>query len=655
MHAVAERSEIGRAGCRRYRAGAVSDREQKLVRRGFGWVPSFVLESTRTNITPPACVTQPERQVFGMVLLSSVKPATTVRRVVAPVAMRIGCALLAALSIGARPAPAGTQEFDLLIRGGMVLDGTGNPAFRADLGVIGDEIAALRLLPGASALRVIDASGLHVAPGFIDMHSHADRFFADTILAGRQARNLVMQGITTSVFGPDGRNRAWPISAEAELFRTPGVATNVVPMVGHGHVRGLVMGADYERPATPEEVERMAALVRSGMEDGAWGLGAGPEYRPGRFSTREELIVLAKVVADYDGFYYAHQRSQSPLPLWQLPSIVEEQPLTGTDGMRETIEIGRATGIRVVGTHIKAKGTDTWGHSSTDILLIRESRRAGVQVYLDQYPYETFGGGPVGVIPAWGYAKPGTDRTGGNDSPLWRDDSIMADPLGNLRANLADPELRRELEIDTDYTLRLQGGAERHIVVVAPDFPEAVGRTLVELAEEAGRTPFEQLVHFALEAGEDAPRGGARFRPVAGHATDVAAYMRQEYTATSTDGFVSLATSPGQHPRSYGAFPRKIGHYARDLGVISLPFAVRSSTGLPAQIIGLRDRGHVRVGQKADLVVFDYETISGPATILRPDLPPTGVEYVLVNGEFTVDGGETTGALPGRVLDRRER
>ena len=157
----------------------------------------------------------------------------------------------------------------------------------------------------------------------------------------------------------------------------------------------------------------MAELVRGGMEAGAWGLGAGPEYRPGRFSTTEELIALAKEVAPYDGFYYSHQRSQSPLPLWQVPSIVDGQPLTGTDGMRETIEIGRAAGIRVVGTHIKAKGTDTWGHSQTDILMIEAARREGVDVYLDQYPYETFGGGPVDVLPDWGYAPPGTDRSGG--------------------------------------------------------------------------------------------------------------------------------------------------------------------------------------------------------------------------------------------------
>ena len=181
-----------------------------------------------------------------------------------------------------------------------------------------------------------------------------------------------------------------------------------------------------------------------------------------------------------------------------------------------------------------------------------------------------------------------------------------------------------------------------------------MGRTLDVIAAEAGRTPFEQLVHFAIESARLAP-AGVRFRPVAGHRFDVENYMRQEYTATSTDGFVSLQTRPGQHPRSYGAFVRKISHYAREHGVITLPFAIRSSTGLPAQIIGLRDRGYLREGYKADIVVFDYDELSAPATIMEPDLYPTGIEHVIVNGRFTVDGGRSTGALPGAVLDRRQK
>ena len=563
------------------------------------------------------------------------------------VAFLVGAFLAALL-----PSPALAQDFDILIRGGRILDGSGNPAFNADVGIRGDVIVRVGDLSDTSAGRVIDATGLYVVPGFIDMHSHADGAFASDDVERRKAHNLVMQGITTVVFGPDGRNPMWPIADEMEAYRTPGVAMNVVPMVGHGTVRGLVMGDDYERAATEAEIREMQELVRSGMEDGAWGLGAGPEYRPGRFSTTEELIALAEVVADYDGFYYSHQRSQSPLPLWQTPSMVEgEVPLTGTDGMKETIRIGRETGIRVVGSHIKAKGTDMWGQSALDVLRIDRARAEGVQVYLDQYPYETFGGGPTDIIPVWAYAPPGSDRSGGLDAPGWRRLTLAS--AENLRRNLADRAIREDLIGDTEYLLRMKGGADRLVIVRSPSDPDLVGQTLAEVADANGVEPIEQLIRFALDAGEPIP-SGVLFRPIAGHAEDVERYMRQDYTATSTDGGVSGFTRPGQHPRYYGAFVRKLAYYVKERGVISLPFAVRSSSGLPAQIVGLSDRGYVREGFKADITIFDYERLDDRATILEPDLYPEGMEYVLVNGVLTLDQGALTGALPGTVLDRRE-
>ena len=549
------------------------------------------------------------------------------------------------------PGLGSAQDFDYVIRGGRVLDGSGNPAFNADVGVRGDEIVRVGDLSDASAGRVIDATGLYVVPGFIDLHSHADRAFASSDVEGRKAHNLVAQGITTVVFGPDGRNPSWPIANEMETYRTLGVALNVVPMVGHGTVRGLVMGDDYERAATEAEVSQMQELVRSGMEDGAWGLGAGPEYRPGRFSTTEEIIALAQVVAEYDGFYYSHQRSQSPLPLWQTPSMVTGGvPLTGTDGMKETIRIGRETGIRVVGSHIKAKGTDMWGQSVIDVLRIDRARADGVQVYLDQYPYETFGGGPTDIIPVWAYAPPGADRSGGLDDPDWR--RLTAASVENLTRNLADPAIRADVMGDSEYLLRMKGGADRLIIVVSPSDEDLIGKTLAQVAEENGVDPLDQLIRFALDGGEPIP-SGVLFRPIAGHAEDVETYMSQDYTATSTDGGVSGFTRPGQHPRYYGAFVRKIAYYVKERGVISLPFAVRSSSGLPAQIIGLPDRGYVREGYKADITVFDYDRLEDRATIMDPDLYPEGIEYVMVNGTLTVDAGALTGALPGVVLDRR--
>ena len=571
-------------------------------------------------------------------------------------------AILLAIAV---PLAAEAQSFDLLIRGGRVLDGTGNPAFVADVGIAGGEIVAVGDLAGASAAREIDATGLHVTPGFIDMHSHADRSLFSGGIEIRRASNLVAQGITTVVFGPDGRNPVWPLEADIAGYENGGTALNVVPMVGHATVRTVAMGDDYERHATPEEIAVMVAEVRQGMEAGAWGLGAGPEYRPGRFSTTEEIIALAHVVADYDGFYYSHQRSQSPLPLWLTPSIVGEYTppppwprgwrLTATDGMGETIRIGRETGIRVVGTHIKAKGPTTWGQSATDVAAINRARAEGIQVYLDQYPYETFGGGSAEVIPAWYYAPLGESRAGGLDDPKWRviHSELFANYKDNLRRYLDDPQLHREMVADIEYMLDLQGGADRHVIVISPQDESLVGRTLEEVAKANGRTPVEQLIRFALDS-EPTLRSGVRFRPLAGSPEDVERYMRQDFTATGTDGGIVPNPAPGQHPRYYGTYPHKIATYVRDKGTITLPFFVRSSTGLPAQIIGLPDRGYIRPGQKADLVAFDYPGVQDHATILDPGGGNEGIEYVFVNGEAVVDEGELTGALPGRVLRRHE-
>lgn len=550
--------------------------------------------------------------------------------------------------------PLSAQEADVLITNARVLDGTGNPDFRADVAIRGDRIVAIGKLSGVRAERVIDANGRFVAPGFIDVHSHADRTLMGDDLEARSAPNLVAQGITTVVGGPDGRNPIWPIAAEIAAYRKLGIGLNFVPMVGHGTVRSEVMGDDYERSASPTEIERMRSLVREGMNDGAWGLGAGPEYRPGRFSTTEELIALAEIVANYDGFYYAHQRSQSPLPLWQTPSILEDGwRLTGTDGMKETIRIGRETGIRVVGSHIKAKGPTSWGQSAIDIQLIDRARAEGVQVYLDQYPYETFGGSGTGVIPAWAFAPPGSDRSGGLDAPAWRAEGIFASHKDNLRQNLDDPHIGPILVADIEHILDVQGGADRHIIVYFPEDSTLVGKTLAEVAGDNGKTVIETLVDFAM-TGTKALRHGVLFRPVAGDRRDVENYMRQDYTATSTDAGIEMMERAGRHPRYFGSYPRKLAHYVKQRAVVSLPFAIRSSTGLPAQIIGLTDRGYVRVGYLADMVVFDYERVNDRATILEPALYPDGVDYVIVNGVFTVDEGRRTKALPGRVIIRGE-
>ncbi len=564
-------------------------------------------------------------------------------------------AVLLLLALGTLPGFLHAQHFDILIRNGQILDGSGNPAFQGDVGIRDDRIVTIGRLPRATADRVIDATGLHVAPGFVDIHSHADGALAGFDLDLRGAPNLLAQGITTIVGGPDGRNAQWPIAAEMAAVSRDGTGVNFMPMVGHATVRLQVMGADHEREARPDEVERMAALVEQGMEEGAWGLGAAPEYRPGRFAATEELIALGHVVADYDGFYFSHQRTQAPLPQWQYPSMVTEYPDIGFVGTQETIRIGRETGIRVVGSHIKQKGTDVWGWSAADVIMAERARAEGVQFYFDQYPYNTFGGGVHVMVLPWAWAPPGTDYSGGSDDPLWRDRELMQGWRENIRANWNDPEFGPVLRRDQEFLLRRRGGPDRLVIMDAPFDRSLEGQTLAQVSDALGMEPVDAIMHFSAEHGTDQLRTGVSFRAVAGNDQDVEHYMRQEFTATSTDGTSSVRAAPGQHPRSWGAFVRKISHYARDKAVITLPFAVRSNSSLPAHIVGLRDRGSLQEGFMADIVVFDYARLDDRYDLLQPDLGPVGVEYVLINGEVAVDAGRLTGIRAGRVLDRREK
>ena len=549
------------------------------------------------------------------------------------------------------------QEFDVLIRNGRVIDGTGNPWFAADIGIVGDRIVRVGSLPQATARRVVDAAAMYVAPGFIDLHSHADRALTSNYVEARLARSLNSQGLTTVIGGPDGRTTAWPLDDEIAALRELGHALNFVPMVGHSTVRAVVMGDDYQRPATEAEIARMQALVREGMEAGAWGLGAGVEYRPARFSTPAEVIALAGAVAPYDGFYIAHQRSEAEMPLWQLPSTADGWAVDGAQGLEETVEIARQTGVRVVASHHKARGRASFGRSALDTLVVNRAREEGLEVYLDVYPYETFGGGPRPMIPRWSLVHDSVDTSGGRDSPVYGGEGVFDEARAHLERRWADPELRGLIARDIAWIVDHNGGADRVVVVGYPD-STFVGRTLRELGGEMGITFEEVVVHMALNGYPDV-LGGAWTRGYGIHDADIINYYRQDYTATASDAAVSgvesvpeFAPRPGAHPRHFGAFTRKIARYVKDLQAISLPFAVRSMTGLPARIIGLDDRGFLREGYKADVVVFDLERLRDRATVLEPDRFSEGVDYVMVNGVFTVDGGAFTDELPGEVILR---
>jgi N-acyl-D-amino-acid deacylase len=551
-------------------------------------------------------------------------------------------AVLGATTLAAQ-APQ-VQPFDLLIKNGRVFDGTGNPAFPADIGVRGGKIVAVGRLGDARAARVIDATGKFVAPGFIDIHSHADDGaraqggFRDENPHVRAAPNLVTQGITTVVVNQDGRS-PWPIKTQRELIEKNKIGPNTLLMVGHGAVRSQVMGRDVRRPATAEEVTKMRALVRQALQEGAVGLSAGLEYEPGRWSETSEVVELAKELPAFDGVYISHERSEGSDPLWYVPSQDGPGPPTLLDAVLETIEIGEKSGSRVVASHIKAKGANYWGSSGAAISLIERARQRGVDVWADQYPYSTSGtDGSTVLIPAW------ATRTEGQSAGSSRADG--------LRATLADPAKAETVRSDIAHEIARRGGAENVVVYDYTD-KSLYGKPLAEIARLWNIDPVEAAIKIQLE-GLPNRAGGARMRGFSMNETDLENYARQPWVATSTDAGISLPDGPpSTNARFYGSFPRKIRHYALDRGAISVEHAIRASTSLPALIMGLKDRGLVREGMAADLVVLDLATIRDKATFFEPHQYSEGVEYVFVNGVAVVDGSKITWALPGTVIANR--
>jgi len=536
--------------------------------------------------------------------------------------------------------PTEAQDLDLVIRNGKVLDGTGNPWFLADLGVKDGRIAAVGDLSKTKARRTIDAQGHFVTPGFIDIHSHSEADLRD--LPTRFNHNMIAQGITLSVVNQDGRSPIWPLTSQRAAYEKQGIGSNVILMAGHGTARQKVMGKRSREAATEADIQAMRMFIEQGMKDGAWGLSAGLEYDPGRFSEPREVIELTRAVKPFGGVYISHERSEGKDPMWKNAS----DATPGFDllaAVKETIQIGRETGVPVVCSHIKAKGASYWGSSHTATRLIREAREQGVEVYADQYPYETSGtDGSTVLVPLWALSKPGTkvsgqlDRDG--DSP-----ETYRNAKENLQARLKDPKSREMVLLDIDHEIDRRGGARR---IVIHEFPDAkyVGKTLDFVATDRKLSLTDAVIWIEMN-GLDGVSGGARMRGFSIDEADVEHFMQQDFTATCTDGALRI-----DHPRSWGTFPRKIRRYTLERNAIALPFAIRSMTSLPAQILGLKNRGRIETGYWADLVIFNPETIAEKATSFQPRQHPEGIPYVFVNGVAVVDQGKFTDAIPGKVL-----
>ena len=550
------------------------------------------------------------------------------------------CSLGAVLAVLAAAGPGRPAEvkavYDLLFVNGRILDGSGNPWFTGDVGIKDGRIAAVGRLKGkADTARVVDVQGKVVAPGFIDIHTHAyDNVVNENVWTGSEearfgAPNYLTQGVTTVVSNSCGYGPP-DLKVQRDILRRKGTGPNVLLMIGHNSVRRAVMGADFRRPAKPEEVVRMAALVRQAMADGAAGMSSGLEYVPAIWSTKEEVIALVKELVPYDGVYMAHERSSGLTPMWYVPSRDPAGPPTMIDNIRELIEVSEASGARVVAAHIKARGADFWGASVILIRLIEDARARGVDIWADCYPYPTSGSdGSAVLLPDWALGKT---------------------PKESLEAVLRDPEKAKALEGDIRAALNWRGGAENILIMDYPD-KTLVGRSLAEAARSRGLSAVEMAVKLQLEGFPNRP-GGARLRGFSLSETDIEAFYRQPWVATSSDGSIALPGDGPVHARFYGTFPRKIRHYALERKVQSVENAVRSMTSLPAVICGLRDRGMVREGFRADLVVFDPRTIRDRATFFEPHQPAEGIDFVLVNGTFVVEGGTLTGKRPGLVLTK---
>lgn len=511
-----------------------------------------------------------------------------------------------ALAVGAGRLAA--QDYDLVLLNGRIVDGTGGPWYRAELAVRGDTIVAIApRLPG-SARRSIDVKGAVVAPGFIDLHTHARR----GILSVPTADNYVRQGVTTLVEGPDGGSPL-PLKPFLDAVAAARTSPNFASFIGQGSIREKVIGS-VDRKATPEEIAQMKELVRQGMRDGAFGMSTGLFYVPGTFTPTEEVIELARVAGEMGGIHTSHMREEAGKVL---------------DSVRETITIGEKGLLPTQVTHHKIIGTPNWGKSVETLRLIDEARARGVDATIDQYPYTASSTGLQALLPAWALE-------GGGEK---------------LRRRLADPTIRARIKAQVIENIRFDrgGGDPKNVQMARCGFdPSLAGKNLAQITRAAGRpASLEGAADTALEMVE---KGGCAAIFHAINEEDLGRILKHPATMIASDGEVTRFGRDSPHPRSYGTFVRVLGRYARELKLVTLEDAVRKMTAMPAARLGLVDRGLLRPGMKADIAVFDPDRVGDRATFEQPHQYAVGVELVLVNGQVVFENGAMTAARPGRVL-----
>ena len=529
--------------------------------------------------------------------------------------------------------------YDTLIRNGMVFDGSQDLPVKMDVALKDGRVAAVAPNLANEAGQVVDAAGKYVTPGFIDPHSHSDF----SLLIEPDGDSKLRQGVTTEVvgncgetpapaygqwleditlsrFSPDGVSVTWRSFGEylAHFARLKPIV-NVAPLVGHGAIRGSVAGIEDRQP-TPSEMAKMKELTYAAMAEGAWGLSSGLIYPPGVYSQTDELVELARVVEPFGGFYASHVRGEGRTVL---------------SAVNEALEIGQRAGVPVQVSHLKVSGYRTW-HLIDDLMqLVERARGLDVPAYFDQYPYAASSTGLLYMLPEWTYV-------GGLEESTRR----LADPASRR-------QLRQQMEESPDIFWDYGGVKDWDGVLITDYAPRAEyqGKTVGEIAHLLDSDPLDTLLDLLVES-----RCIASCVLFEIYEPNVRRIMQHDLVMVSSDGYSvksnGYRSKRSMHPRSYGTFPRVLGHYTREEKVLAWPQAVYKMTGLPARALGLTDRGALRPGAWADVVVLDPKTVIDRATFMNAHQYPVGIEYVWVNGQLAVADSQTTGTRAGAVLPR---